>query len=69
METTETINVTLTPDEVKEIITNHFKEKGIELDNVRFSIGTVYDDGDWRGAYPSSVVTEVICSGTKKIEI
>ena len=66
MKVTDETIVELTPGDVTDIIKAHLmKSFGIEIETVRYVIGTHYDDGDWQGGYPREELDVVHCTGRK----
>jgi hypothetical protein len=61
-----TSTVELTPDEVSEILTAHFKKKGFEVESTYYDVGDVYDGG--YGDPPSTVLKSVRLTQIKTVE-
>jgi hypothetical protein len=67
MEITKKITVKLSPDDLREIITEHLKSKGVEVDGVDFRVKGYNMEGDWLSEYPLQYrLEEVMCSGVEK---
>jgi hypothetical protein len=67
MEIKKSISVTLTTEEVANILKDHFKTKSIQIDDVHFNVSTVYDKDDY-GSRPSYQLVKVNCEGVEKQE-
>jgi hypothetical protein len=64
---TQTITVSLSPEEITEILKEYFKNRNIEIDSVRYRIGEKHDEGDWRGEYPPTPFLQSIeCTAQTK---
>jgi len=54
--------VTISPEELKDIIIGHLKDKGINVSKVRYKIGAHEDPTDWHGSMPlDHTLDEIIC--------
>ena len=59
------VEVTLTVEEVEELIKKHLKEQKINVSFVRFNIEEKYSEGDWKAEFPPTpVVTKITATGT-----
>ena len=66
MKINEKVEINITPEELTEIITQHFKDKGYDIKNVYYRIGVEYDPADWQSQYPGrDVLKEVECEAVK----
>lgn len=67
MEITKTITVTLTPEEVTQILKDHFKAKNIEIDHIYYDVNGVYGEDDY-GGHPTYKLTKIKCEGNEKVD-
>lgn len=58
--------ISLTPDEVREILLDKFKKKhpNCNFTDVYFDIGSDPDDDNYIGGYPNQIMTDVRIIGT-----
>ncbi len=64
MKVDKQVTVTLTPDEVKELIKTHLKYKGIDVQNINFDVNAHSYPNDFEdrlGSYYS--MDQIICTG------
>ncbi len=63
MEINKEVTITLTPEEVKEIIKNYLSDRDYNIDKIIFKVDTIPDNGDELGGYSSYQLSKVICEG------
>jgi len=63
---TLTTTLSITKEEVTQIILDHFKEKGDEYDDVYYYINDVYENNQ-PNEYPTTELTEVVLKRTEHI--
>lgn len=62
MEIIKETTIKISVEEVKEIIINHLKEKGIDVTSISFNVNGHNDEDDWRGEYPLTyMLDDVTC--------
>ena len=62
MQITNKQTVSISPQELKDIVVDHLKYKGIYVSDVRFKISAQEDPNDWSASFPLTfVLSEIIC--------
>ena len=57
------ITVTLTVDELDEIIKSHLRTQDISVEDINYSITEEWQEGDWKAEYPPTPkLNEIICT-------
>jgi len=62
MKINKEVRVELTVKDLKEIISEHLKLKGIDVKSIRFNLKTSYHQDDCRGEFPFKEVDNVVCN-------
>ena len=64
MEIEKIVTVTITPNELREILKDFLKTKCVDVESIYFDVQGHNQEGDWRAEFPLSYdLDQIICKG------